>query len=159
MPPHAVYKWQTSPGAICRSSLPRSHQVSANQPSTKGRQLHYLQQSWRHRVLPEGVWDQALRRVTGSPAGWDHSPCNPKQMQFPRGDEWFSPSLSAEKSKAAAGEVTSLWPQGKVLARMAMKLQQHCTGILENHFFLGRVKDRSDLYIYSWFVPVWHWYI
>ena len=86
------------------------------------------------------------------PPPWCPGLCNPKQMQFPRGDERCSQLLSAEKSKAVA-EVTLLSLRGKVLARVAMKLQQHCGEILENRVLLGTVKDRIDWCIYSWFIP------
>lgn len=100
------------------------------------------------------------------PLPWCPGPCNPKQMQFLR-DERCSRLLSAEKSKAVA-EVTSHSLQGKVLARMAMKLQQYCGEILEYPFLLGTVKDRSDtgifnagLYLFytSWtlvYLLLWH---
>lgn len=51
------------------------------------------------------------------PSPWCPSLCNPKQMQFPRGDGQCFWLLSAEKSKAAA-EATSLSLQGKVLVHM-----------------------------------------
>lgn len=63
--------------------------------------------------------------------------------------------------------------QGKVLARVAVKLQQHCGEILENPFLLGTVKTRSGhavvaqgedsnarddtgifILVYTWFIPV-----